>query len=184
MRLAQRRQAYPSAALLEKQPSKTPDVPGGRGMTQARESMAGSAISSEIRWNCCCGGGIHTANIQAREDANRGFWRAKGEGTRLKRLWADGISRDALGDGRLGAYPLWLGSGARHTKHRGNGVQVLPKRWIVARTFPGLGSSRTVSQDSAGNPQTTPAFILAARTYLMIRRLATKPLGNQCCNAA
>jgi Transposase DDE domain len=48
----------------------------------------------------------------------------------------------------------------------------LPKRWIVERTFSWLGQNRRMSKDYERLPQTGEAFIYAAMSRLMVRRLA------------
>jgi putative transposase len=53
-----------------------------------------------------------------------------------------------------------------------SGFQVLPKRWIVERTFAWLVRQRRLARDYERLPQTSEAFIYAAMVRLMIRRLA------------
>ena len=54
------------------------------------------------------------------------------------------------------------------------GFQVLPKRWIVERTFAWLGRYRRLSKDYEYLPQSSEAFVYLASIHLMIRR----PLRN------
>lgn len=49
---------------------------------------------------------------------------------------------------------------------------VLPKRWIVARTFGWLNQWRRLSKDDERLPQTTEALIQVTMIALMVRRLA------------
>jgi len=51
------------------------------------------------------------------------------------------------------------------------GFQVLPKRWIVERTFAWLGINRRLAKDFERYAKTSLAFIQAAMIKLMIRRL-------------
>ena len=48
----------------------------------------------------------------------------------------------------------------------------LPKRWIVERTFSWLGQNRRMSKDYERLPESGEAFIYAAMSRLMVRRLA------------
>jgi putative transposase len=48
----------------------------------------------------------------------------------------------------------------------------LPKRWIVERTFSWLGQNRRLSKDYERLPESAGAFIYAAMSRLMARRLA------------
>jgi len=52
------------------------------------------------------------------------------------------------------------------------GFQVLPRRWVVERTFAWLGRCRRLSKDYEVLPATEEAWIFAAMTQLMTRRLA------------
>jgi putative transposase len=52
------------------------------------------------------------------------------------------------------------------------GFHVLPKRWIVERTFGWLNRYRRLSKDYEYLPQTSETMIRVAMIHLMIRRLA------------
>ena len=52
------------------------------------------------------------------------------------------------------------------------GFRVLPRRWVVERTFSWLGQNRRMSKDYERLCATGEAFIYAAMTRLMVRRLA------------
>ena len=52
------------------------------------------------------------------------------------------------------------------------GFQVLPRRWVVERTFSWLSQNRRMSKDYEKLTATAEAFIYAATTRLMVRRLA------------
>jgi putative transposase len=53
-----------------------------------------------------------------------------------------------------------------------NGFQVLPKRWVVVRTFSWIDQNRRMSKDYERLPETSEALIYVAMTRLMVRRLA------------
>lgn len=55
-----------------------------------------------------------------------------------------------------------------------HGFQVLPRRWVVERTFAWLGRYRRLSKDYEFQPETSVAFIHLAMSRLMLRRLAAK----------
>jgi putative transposase len=88
----------------------------------------------------------------------------------LKVIWADGSYRGELVD--------WI----KHTlgwtleiveRPSGQvGFQVLPKRWIIERTFAWLNRQRRLSKDYERLPATSEAFVYVAMIRLMLRRLA------------
>jgi putative transposase len=52
------------------------------------------------------------------------------------------------------------------------GFQVLPRRWVVERTFAWISHNRRMSKDYERLAATSEAFIYVAMTRLMLRRLA------------
>ena len=52
------------------------------------------------------------------------------------------------------------------------GFRVLPRRWVVERTFAWLGQNRRMSKDYERLCATGEAFVYAAMVRLMVRRLA------------
>ena len=58
-------------------------------------------------------------------------------------------------------------------RNRGaQGFKVLPKRWIVERTFSWLISNRRLSKDYERMVQSSETFIKVAMIRLIVRRLA------------
>ena len=52
------------------------------------------------------------------------------------------------------------------------GFQVLPRRWVVERTFAWISHNRRMAKDYERLCATGEAFVYAAMTRLMLRRLA------------
>jgi putative transposase len=52
------------------------------------------------------------------------------------------------------------------------GFQVLPRRWVLERTFTWMPHNRRMSKDYERLAATSEAFIYVAMTRLMVRRLA------------
>ena len=55
------------------------------------------------------------------------------------------------------------------------GFVVLPRRWVVERTFAWLGRYRRLSKDYEQLPETSEAMIYAAMVRIMLRRSARNP---------
>lgn len=66
-------------------------------------------------------------------------------------------------------------SGARVeiVKRTDSGFKVLPRRWVVERTFGWLGRYRRLSKDYQLLPEVSESMIYAAMVRLMLRRLTS-----------
>ena len=113
---------------------------------------------------------VHAADIQDRDGAKLVFEKLKGCFHRLRIMWADGAY--------AGKLVQWVENTFRWTleivkrSDDVSGFVVLPKRWIVERTFGWLGRYRRLSKDYEGRMDNSEAMILIAMTNLMSRRLA------------
>ena len=117
---------------------------------------------------------VHPADLQDRDGARLVLARLRHRFPRLQHLWADaGYAGPKLGDW-VRETTDWTLEIVRRAEP-GTGFQVLPRRWVVERTFAWLGRYRRLSKDYEGRPDTTEAWIHAAMTGLMLRRLARTP---------
>jgi len=97
---------------------------------------------------------------------------------RLRLIWADGAYAGALvqwvAQLRQRA-PLRLEIIKRSDDAKGaKGFVVLPKRWIVERTFGWLSRSRRLCKDYETQVPHSQAMVLIAMSHLMLRRLHNK----------
>jgi putative transposase len=89
---------------------------------------------------------------------------------RLKKIWADAAYRGRELAGWCKAQGDWdLEVGERTPGMRG--FAVLPKRWIVERTFGWLGRNRRMSKDDERKVQTSATLIEVAMIRLLLRRV-------------
>lgn len=58
-------------------------------------------------------------------------------------------------------------------KRIGSGFEVLPKRWVVERTFGWLGRYRRLSKDYELLPEVSESMIYAVMVRLMLKRLTS-----------
>ena len=92
---------------------------------------------------------------------------------RLERIWADGAygGKPVQWAKEVGGWSLELVRRPRQLRT----FQVLPRRWVVERTFGWLNLQRRLSKDYEALPQTTEAWVHTAMTGLMLRRLVRAP---------
>ena len=96
--------------------------------------------------------------------------RQRGTGKKLRRIWVDGIYRGTLMDWVVEHFRFVLQPVLRCEEVKG--FTVLPRRWVVERTFAWLTQCRRLRCDYEVLPQSSEAFIYIAMTRLMLRRLA------------
>ena len=113
---------------------------------------------------------VHAADVQDRDGAKLVLMRLVGRFPRLEKVWAEGAyaGRLVVWARNVGGWSLEL---VRRPSYR-NTFEVLPRRWVVERTFAWLGRYRRLSKDYEELPETTEAWVYAAMTGLMLRRLA------------
>ena len=112
---------------------------------------------------------VHPANMQDRDGANLVLKGMVGQYPRLKVIWADGAFGGKLVQRaeEMGGWSLEL---VRRPPQQCT-FQVLPRRWIVERTFGCLNLQRRLSKDYEGLCESTAAWVHIAMTGLMLRRL-------------
>jgi putative transposase len=89
---------------------------------------------------------------------------------RLQLIWADGAYRGELVEWVKRALGWQLEIVERVEGQRG--FVLLPRRWVVERTFSWLNRQRRLSKDYERLPQTSEAFVYVAMIRLMVRKLA------------
>jgi putative transposase len=114
---------------------------------------------------------VHPANIQDRDGAKLVFAKAKllGAWPRLERIWADGGYA-----GKLIAWVWSFGQWVLEIVKRNDdvkGFKLLPKRWVVERTFSWLSNYRRLSKHYEYWNETGEAMIQVAMIHSMFRRL-------------
>jgi putative transposase len=174
LRVREGRKKSPSAAIIDSQTVKTTEVGGERGYD------AGKKINGRKRHIVVDTLGlilavvVHPADVQDYDGAVQVLGvvgKLKARFNRLKVIFADtAYGRNNLPDSVKDAFGWLLQTVLRPAKVKA--FVVLPKRWIVERTFGWLGRYRRHSKDYERNTASSEAMIHITMTHVMLRRLA------------
>jgi putative transposase len=170
VRRAEGHDEEPSAALIDSQSAKGSRTSGARGY-DAGKKVTGTkrhVLVDTLGLLLCVL--VHPANIQDRDGAKLLLSKAQGRFPRLQLIWADGGYA-----GQLIAWAWracgWLIRIVRRPKGS-KGWVLLPRRWVVERTFAWLSNCRALARDYDYHPETSEALVQVAMIHLMLRRLA------------
>jgi len=116
---------------------------------------------------------IHPADVQDRDGAFQLLRRARRLFPFIERIFADGGyagEKMALVVWRTGAWKLEIVK-----RSDASGFEVLPKRWIVERTFAWISRNRRLARDFERYATTVAAFVRLAMIRIMLRHLPQTP---------
>ena len=165
------RKPQPSAAIIDSQSVKTTEVGGSRGYDAGKQVNGRKRHIIVDTLGLLLAVIVHPADQQDQSGAClvlQALWEKM---KRIRVIFAD----SAYGRQGLPEFVrATLGFPIEIVRRTGliRGFEVLPKRWIVERTFGWLGRSRRHSKDYERNPETSQALIQISMIHLMLKRLA------------
>jgi putative transposase len=112
---------------------------------------------------------VHGADVQDRDGARAVLYRLHDRALSLRKIWADGAYAGQLLSWAK-AFGGWSIEVVRK-KVGQKGFQLLPRRWVVERTFAWIGRCRRLSKEYETLTASSEAWIHLAMIGLMLRRL-------------
>jgi putative transposase len=116
---------------------------------------------------------VHPADVQESDGAQLVLTKARATPSRLAKVWVDGGYKAWLVQWAQAELGLALDVVRREPGSKG--FAVLPRRWVVERSFAWLGRYRRFSKDYEALTATSEAMIWAAFGTTMLRRLVRRP---------
>jgi putative transposase len=114
---------------------------------------------------------VHSAGIQDRDGAGLVLDKIRRRFPWLELIWADGGYNARQVEAAVAKMPVLRMEIVKRSDDM-SGFVVLPRRWVVERTFSWFGRNRRLAKDFENLAETLVTFVTIASIQLALRRLA------------
>jgi len=164
------RHKHPTAACIDSQSVEMTSVAGLRGYDAGKHVMGRKRHILVDTLGLVLGVLVTAASVSDPAGARQLLSGLGGFCKNLRKIWADGTYRGALLNWVTTHFRFRI-EAVVHPKGQ-KGFHVLPRRWVVERTFAWLDANRRLSKDYEVLTDTSVSIIYIAMTRLLLRRLA------------
>jgi transposase len=171
------RRPKPSAAIIDSQSAPTTQAGGPRGYDAGKRIQGRKRHIVTDTEGLLLAVHVHPANVQDCHGAVPLLKQLRHRFPKLRHVLADRVYRgkqllNAIADS--GPWRIEIVERPSGEK----GFQLLPRRWVVERTFAWCGRCRRLAKDFEGSAATEVAWLLVAHMRLLTRRLAKSSDAN------
>src|SRR5580700_2047442 len=168
------RKPKPTAAIIDSQSAATTQAGGPRGFDPGKRVYGRKRHIVTDTNGLLLAVHVHPANVQDCHGAVPLLERLRRRFAKLRHVFADRIYRGDQLQSALSHCGPWTIEIVQRP-HGVKGFQLLPRRWVVERTFAWCGRCRRLAKDFEASAATEAAWILVAHIRLLTRRLAAAP---------
>lgn len=166
-----RRNPAPSAAIIDSQSVRAAETVGrsSRGFDAAKKVNGRKRHIAVDTLGLLLAVVVTAASVQDRDGARPLLWRLRVAQRGIRLIWADAAYAGKLVAWAVATLGLRVAIVRRRLAHA---FQVLPRRWVVERTFAWISRHRRTVRDYERLPDHHRAMVIWAMVTVMTRRLA------------